>query len=169
MFITTTPMLIVHSSSQLISFCFCLYSAKVLNQMNANDPSLMKLDLYRFCLTSEELIALCEALKTNTSLQHLNLSSNELDEEKARLLLEALKVNTSLQQLDLSANLAIGEKMVHALKHSIEVNRHPDQFEAEMDEKKRARIVFLQMKWRAEPMVHAQFPKQFQKEVSCCC
>ena len=44
-------------------------------------------------------------------------------------------------------NQAIGEKMMHALNHSIEVNRHADQFEAEMDEKKRARILFLQMKW----------------------
>ena len=97
------------------------------------------------------------------------MSSNKLDEERAKLLLEALKVNTSLQELDLSDNSAIGEEMVHALKHLIEVNCHADQFESEMDEKKRARIVFLQMKWKAERMVHAQFPKQFQKEVSCCC
>ena len=140
----------------------------MLNELNANDPSLIKLDLSGFLLSSEEFIPLCEALKMNSSLQQLDLCSNNLDEEKAKVLLEVLKVNTSLQQLDLSANLAIGEEMKNALKHSIEVNCDPDQFEGEMDEKKGARIVFLQMKWKPEQMVHAQFPKQFQKEVCCC-
>ena len=58
---------------------------------------------------------------------------------------------------------------MNALKHSIEVNCDPDQFEGEMDEKKRERIVFMQMKWKADRMVHAQFPKCFQKEVNCSC
>ena len=138
----------------------------MLNQLNASDPSLIKLNLSGFCYSSEEFIALCEALKMNSFLQQLDLSSNKLDEEKANLLVEALKVNTSLQQLDLTGNCAIGEKMMNTLKHSMEVNCDPEQFEGEMDEKKRERIVFMQMKWKADRMVHAQFPKRFQKEVS---
>lgn len=50
------------------------------------------------------MVAICEALKTNSTLKNLSLYRNVFDVDGARALGTALKTNTSLQFLDIAHN-----------------------------------------------------------------
>ena len=144
-------------------------SVRAIAQLNVNDPTIHQLDLSPFEFSLKEFTSICEALKFNNSLHQLTLSNNVIHQNGTSMLYNALKINTSLRKLDLYNHSIYGnskEKGEKELQHFIKVNCHPDQFEADMDEKKQARVQFLQMKWRLDPSIHSQFPKQFQKEVS---
>ena len=56
--------------------------------------------------------------------------------------------------------------MIEALQHSLEVNRYPEQYPDEMEEKRKAQIVRQQIEWKPNEKVHQNYPKTFKREVS---
>ncbi|KAF8982595.1 hypothetical protein BGZ46_000999 [Entomortierella lignicola] len=92
----------------------------LVNSLKTN-AILTKLDLEYSSIGDEGVMALSKALKTNTTLTTLNLRYNTIGQEGTLALSEAFKTNTTLITLNLSVN-SIGQKGVLALSEALKAN-----------------------------------------------
>lgn len=110
---------------------------EILERLQANDPTLVYLDLKKRRLTDSDIKLLHHALKNNTHLKHLDVSLNRIEEEGAKLLAKnknlkylnislnligdpgakAFSQNTTLEHLDIAANL-IGKGVKYFAEHT---------------------------------------------------
>ncbi len=70
------------------------------------------LNLFDQDLTTEQVIQIAQALKTNTTLTSLDLWDNQIGDEGAIALAEALKTNTTLTSLDLDSYIVFEENQI---------------------------------------------------------
>ena len=155
-----------------------------LTRLKNNDPSLQSLNLDSNLIGDQGAGLLAEALKSNSTLQSLYLRCNNIGVQGAGLLAEALKSNSTLQSLDLGYN-NIGVQGAGLLAESLtinpylkeltlsfkneeinnllEINRHPEKYQVEYDQKLCKRIKYLGITWKLGK--DQVFPKHLRQDI----
>lgn len=126
-----------------------------------SNKSLRSLRLDHNIIGNMDAEVLAEALKYNTTLTYLDVRENSIWEEGAEYLLQALEMNTSL--IDVQINTRLGNKYLHRLNNLLEINRNPEKYQEDYEEKIRRRLIYLNIRWT--PKTHHLFPSSLQEEI----
>lgn len=100
----------------------------LLQQVRANDPSLTSLQLSHKRITHKQLLAVSDALRTNSAVTEIWLTHNQISDDKGGgagslgYLMEALEGNTSVEEVYLGGN-RIGAKGAASLAQLVQRNR----------------------------------------------
>ena len=97
-----------------------------------------------------------EALKYNLSLRKLDLNVCQLEVQNFT---EALKINHTLREI------SIYGRIPEELEHQREINRHPEKYPQEYQQKVINRLKFLRIEWKPQPEIHSLYPEAFQQQV----